>query len=588
MVDVFNQCARAAFINQLGFTLSPVELVAKILEGEELNGVPSPENRRQLNMLQCQYLASILYETKAFYIKTCCDDVPSEKILVDESLRKVFEHLHITLKRAHILVESCCCEESTWLQAAVSHGDIMQEVVDIRYELQTWSSALNIIICRNSRGGFITTELEILRTAEEQMRNILRGGSDLDDAAARDKMFLLNRLENEHEKCSRQDHEHDTKCYLVAYLQSQLRPAAGVAESLDVVFSQKLNEFKTTRVIGCGGFASVYEVTWLNSKCALKVGRVGAMEVRGLRRFQHPNIVRFYRDWVASHDSESDHGVQSHILMEYIPNDLQKLIDAQVNRNLSSPSSSSAQRSTMPFPLHVAIDTMLQITKAMCQLHENKLTHRDLKPGNVLVAKVSDNLPDFRHGYLHVKLADFGSCKWHDLSCASQTPNIGTTKYTAPELFSQTGGRIQTYPKGADVWSFGVTASVILTGEKPFRDEPSVGLHKRILSNPQLRPTLPNECPEYLRFCLTSCWEVDPKDRPTFHDLLRMLRYSKLISLGILKLETCSSVFCYTTRENQVKALPSKVIPRDSPPIYKKIHRRFAKMWSRPSTYPKP
>jgi len=588
MVDVFNQCARAAFINQLGVTLSPVEIVAKILEGEELNGVPSPENRRQLNMLQCQHLARSLYKAKAFYIKTYCDDFPSEKILVDESLRKVFEHLHIALKRAEILVKSCCCEESTWLQAAVSHGEIRQEVIDIAYELQTWGSALHIIIRRNCGGEIKITELEILRTGEERSRNFLRGGSDLDDAAARDKMLLLNRLENEHKKCARQDHEHDAKCYLVAYLLSQLRPAAGVAERLDAVSSQKLMEYKTTRFIGRGTFASVYEVTWLNYKCALKVGRVGTMEVRGLSRFQHPNIVRFYRDWVASHDSESDHGVQSHILMEYIPNDLQKLIDAQVNRNLSSPSSSSAQPSTMPFPLHVAIDTMLQITKAMCQLHDNKMTHRDLKPGNVLVAKVSDNMPDFRHGYLHVKLADFGSCKWHDLSWASQTPNKGSTRYTAPELFSQTGGRIQAYPKGADVWSFGVTASVILTGEVPFRGEPNVGLQKRILSNPQLRPTLPNECPEYLRFCLTSCWEGDPKDRPTFHDLLRMLRYSKLISLGILKLETCSSVFCYTTRENQVKALPSKVIPRDSPPIYKKIHRRFAKMWSRPSTYSDP
>lgn len=586
MVDMFNQCARAAFINQLGVTLSPVEIVAKILEGEELNGVPSPENRWQLNMLQCQHLATFLYEAKAFYIKTYCDDFPCEKILVDEDLRKVFEHLHITLKRAEILVESCCCEESTWLQAAVSHGEIRQEVMDILYELQTWGSALSITICRNCRDEFKITELEILRTVEERMRNILRGGSDLDDAGARDRMSLLNRLENEHKKCTRQDDEHDTKCYLVAYLQSQLRPAAGVAERLDADISQKLIEFKTTRFIGRGGFASVYEVTWFNYKCALKVGRVGPMEVRGLSRFQHPNIVRFYQDWVASHDSESDHGVQSYILMEYIPNDLQKLIDAQVNANLSSPTSSSAIRSTMPFPLHVAIDIMLQMTKAMCQLHDNKMTHRDLKPGNILVAKVSDNLPDFRHGYLHVKLADFGLCKWHDLSWASQTPNTGTTKYAAPELCSQTGGRIQTYPKGADVWSFGVTASVILTGEVPFRGEPNVGLHKRILSNPQLRPTLPNECPDYLRFCLTSCWEVDPKDRPTFHDLLRMLRYAKLISLGILKLETCSSVFCYTTRENQVKALRSKAISGDSPSIYKKIHRRFAKMWSRPSTYP--
>jgi serine/threonine protein kinase len=182
---------------------------------------------------------------------------------------------------------------------------------------------------------------------------------------------------------------------------------------------------------------------------------------------------------------------------------------------------------------------MLQIAKAMQYLHNKKpkkIVHRDLKTSNILVQPLADN----SQGYVHVKLADFGISKFYNMSetSSSLTFRKGTSVYAAPEVFNQQskyGSSMgSNLPPKIDVWSFAMVCSEILTGTMPFAGEPKVNLHAKIEENDEFRPPLPSDCPEDLRFCITRCWECDPRKRPTFVEICKMLKIAKAQSLGII------------------------------------------------------
>jgi serine/threonine protein kinase len=117
------------------------------------------------------------------------------------------------------------------------------------------------------------------------------------------------------------------------------------------------------------------------------------------------------------------------------------------------------------------------------------------------------------------------------------TLNKGTTAYAAPEIFnhqSKYGSNSSKLPPKIDVWSFSMVCSEILTGKAPYRDEPKTNLHAKIEAMDDLRPPLPSDCPEDLRDCITRCWECDPRKRPTFVEICKMLKTAKAQSLGII------------------------------------------------------
>jgi serine/threonine protein kinase len=155
---------------------------------------------------------------------------------------------------------------------------------------------------------------------------------------------------------------------------------------------------------------------------------------------------------------------------------------------------------------------------------------------------------EFSERYLHVKLVDFGIAKTYNMTetFSTQTPSRGTPTYAAPEVkFGQPvvhGEKSPKFPPKADVWSFAMVCSEILTGEQPFASEPRATLRAKII-NHNLRPPLPNDCPSYLRFCITSCWELSPKKRPNFSTICRNLMLAKTMSLGIIPLDICNHLF---------------------------------------------
>jgi serine/threonine protein kinase len=126
----------------------------------------------------------------------------------------------------------------------------------------------------------------------------------------------------------------------------------------------------------------------------------------------------------------------------------------------------------------------LEILSALEASHQQGILHRDLKPGNVLIAKDGS-----------VKVADFGVAKiteGMDITMAGTM--IGTPSYLAPE-------RVNGEPAttASDVYSVGVMLYELLTGQRPFEADTPLGLLRAIqqeeptplkVACPRLDPTV--------------------------------------------------------------------------------------------------
>ncbi len=430
------------------------------------------------------------------------------------------------MKRAEDLLLKCMCTQSSWLDASITLADIKEEVLDIVLDLSFWKRMLKIATVHSDRGRLAALQYaaKALKKDEDLHEKLLKAGSSLQEAADADMSHLLTKLLEVKEKhasggggssASAHEREYVLSIYLLASLKEDDRIATEV--------ESQLKEMKWGESLGSGASGQVNEVEWLQQQCAVKiVQHTDPKEATFPRGCNHPHIVRFFWFWQEEK--------MSYIIMERMHEDLSKHIKRLVGRT-----------GGRPFQLHVAIDIMLQVAKAMYYLHNKKLkkiVHSDLKTSNILVQPLADS----SEGYVHVKLADFGMSK----PSSSLTFKRATSVYAAPEVFNleskHGNNRSKNLLPKIDVWSFAMVCSEILTGTMPFDGEPKVNLHSIIEENNKFRPHLQSDCPEDLRFCITRCWECDPQKRPEFGEVCKMLKFAKAQSLGIIDCELLSSI----------------------------------------------
>ena len=122
--------------------------------------------------------------------------------------------------------------------------------------------------------------------------------------------------------------------------------------------------------------------------------------------------------------------------------------------------------------------------------------------------------------YLQAKVVDFGISKVKlqvDKSNTITRPKTGTTVYMPPEAF--TNGRADWFK--ADVYSFSVMCSVILSGDEPFQGIKRDDLYGAICNG--TRPKLPGDIPEELEFAIEKGWATDRNGRPSFFEICTKL-----------------------------------------------------------------
>ena len=240
--------------------------------------------------------------------------------------------------------------------------------------------------------------------------------------------------------------------------------------------------YRVRSVLGRGGMSVVYQAEnlRLSSVIALKVlaPELAADDVFRARFLEesriaaslnHPNVIPIY-----------DMGAQDNLLyiaMRYVSGtDLRQMIK---KRGRLQP--------------ETALFLLGQAARALDAAHRRGLVHRDVKPGNLLIERGSDEAdPD------HVYLADFGITK-HAMSRSGLTSTgqfLGTIDYVAPEQIRGTS-----VLGLADQYSLGCVLYECLTGRVPFeKDLDAAIIWAHVEETPTmptvLRPDLPPEIDE--------------------------------------------------------------------------------------------
>ncbi len=237
----------------------------------------------------------------------------------------------------------------------------------------------------------------------------------------------------------------------------------------------KLGKYTIRRELGRGAMGVVYEGfdPFIERTVAIKTIKpertdqaAGEMlarfkrEAQAAGRLSHPNIVSIYE-----YGEES--GV-AFIAMEFIKGkELKDYFE-------------SGQR----FGNKDIARIMGEILGALEHAHRNGVTHRDMKPANVIVLE---------NGV--VKVADFGIARIETSELTQAGTVLGTPSYMSPEQFLGTpvDGR-------SDIFSCGVILYQFLTGERPFSGAVTTIMHKVLKEEP-----LP---PSTLNATLPAAWDT--------------------------------------------------------------------------------
>ncbi|MFW6722610.1 bifunctional serine/threonine-protein kinase/ABC transporter substrate-binding protein [Streptomyces sp. MAR4 CNY-716] len=160
-----------------------------------------------------------------------------------------------------------------------------------------------------------------------------------------------------------------------------------------------------------------------------------------------------------------------------------------------------------PLPPYAVASLGARLAQALAEVHAAGLVHRDVKPGNVLLALDGPRLIDF--GIAH----DSGAT-----ALTAPDAVIGTPGYLAPEQI-RAGGRAG---PPSDVFALGCVLAYAATGRRPYgTGNPAAVLYRTVHEEPDLRGL--NGLPQGLRTAITACLAKDPQDRPAAAELAASL-----------------------------------------------------------------
>jgi serine/threonine protein kinase len=107
---------------------------------------------------------------------------------------------------------------------------------------------------------------------------------------------------------------------------------------------------------------------------------------------------------------------------------------------------------------------------------------------------------------------------------------VGTGFWRAPEVLKALkDGVTPKLTEKADVYSFAMVFYEVVTGLTPFADHPLSDYDHVLAGN---RPMLPHDLPKGVTTLLHKCWDMDPRQRPRFTQIVRTLSRELLAQMG--------------------------------------------------------
>jgi eukaryotic-like serine/threonine-protein kinase len=268
-----------------------------------------------------------------------------------------------------------------------------------------------------------------------------------------------------------------------------------------ILLGKRLGPYEILSSIGAGGMGEVYRArdTRLDRIVAIKVLPTHLAdrselrerferEARTIASLNHPHICTLF-------DIGQQDGID-YLVMEYLEGETlaQRLLKG-------------------PLPLEQVLQYAIEISDALDKAHRKGVTHRDLKPGNIMLTKSGTKLLDFGLAKLKQEVApanvQFSQLPTMDDPLTAQGMIVGTLQYMAPEQLEgkDVDGR-------TDIFAFGAILYEMATGKKCFEGKSQASLIAAILQiNPPPITSLQPMTPPALDRVVKKCLAKDPERR---------------------------------------------------------------------------
>jgi serine/threonine protein kinase len=265
----------------------------------------------------------------------------------------------------------------------------------------------------------------------------------------------------------------------------------------------KLGPYIIRDQIGQGGMGTVYlaDHGQLRRKVAVKVLATGEKankvsvqrflrEARAAAALDHPNIVRI-------HDV-GQHGEVHYLVMEYVEG---QTLDAIVEK-------------AGPIACGRAVEYITQAAAGLQHAYEKGFVHRDIKPGNLMLAKDGT-----------VKILDMGLARSFETNdklteVLDAGAVVGTADYISPEQAMNAPG----LDIRADIYSLGATFFTLVTGRPPFEGTTTQKLLQHQMKSPPSLATIDRTFPGGLAEVVAKMLAKKPEDRyPTPGEVITAL-----------------------------------------------------------------
>jgi TolB-like protein/Tfp pilus assembly protein PilF len=264
---------------------------------------------------------------------------------------------------------------------------------------------------------------------------------------------------------------------------------------MSLVPGSRLGPYEIRGTLGAGGMGTVYRAhdPRLARDIALKilpesVARDAeslarfAREARAVAALNHPHIVTI-------HSTEDADGLRF-ITMELVEGRTLDQLIAQTGLSLAQ-----------------FFNVSVAIAEALAAAHQKHITHRDLKPGNVMVTESG-----------LVKVLDFGLARGGEattnpaeqMTLMTQAGMVlGTAPYMSPEQVEA-----RAVDPRSDIFSLGIVMYEMATGSRPFKGETPTSLMLSILKDhPIAVSEIRRDFPEGVAQLVARCLEKNPRDR---------------------------------------------------------------------------
>ncbi|KAE9339819.1 hypothetical protein PF008_g11401 [Phytophthora fragariae] len=253
------------------------------------------------------------------------------------------------------------------------------------------------------------------------------------------------------------------------------RETKKMVTTVDADGRRHLNQYMFMEQLGKGAYGIVFKVESnetkevFAAKCVdkkalkrIRVGRFGnalqsvKKELNIWKRFKHRHIV-VLREVIDTDDSDELYMISE--LVEGGP-----VLDDDIE--------------CTPLNAELTKTFFTHLIEGIDFLHENKIIHRDIKPGNLLLKTVDDN-------EVILKIADFGVSHEMEIDNESMRQTAGTAIFMAPEML--TGESFQGKP--VDIWACGITLYMFVYGHPPFIAQTMTVLYGKIQNDSIEYPT---------------------------------------------------------------------------------------------------